>query len=645
MDDGSLVSQQVDLMSINGDRNDHELSHSNAATEMKMVDSLSDVSGVPIIFQSCEKGDNFSDLCTEQLEEEISYSNDEEKKLMQEISNDQCGDGSPERKEAKIHDELELIKQANERSYQEPGSNDPSALEAQEHVEPIMNKPESTLVQKSSKLTGAGKAGLSRSRSANTRVVSGSLAMLGGEGALRKQKGVVNTSEEKPINMALQVPNGGSSRSNFTIPQPFALATDRRASLAGQSTDHEVTRAAIRPSGAKKEDRRLLGEKGENLKHQEALKMGKTKSMQARPSANTFNFNSDARAERRKEFNSKLEERLTAKEVEKNQAQAKTKEEIEAEIKQLRKGLTFKATPMPNFYQDPTPPKLEIKKIPPTRAKSPKLGRRNNSNVTDTDGKAVTTSLQSDVGQEIKTNSALVKSTDCTENMGEAIHVKDTAFPSEKTSKKRLMPNITKKKMASDKPSRVVDIEKLKDFDGSSSLDNDSAIDEVKTSSVAHELTDDECSGNVDGADFDSVPSQFNEVAGVDEDSTKRSDGLEALSDVDCTGEPADVSDANCKGVHSNREEIKAMVSTLPSVDMMKPKLNKSLQHGSMNESQDTKAKGMKSVKKEQAKNSTSAVSTSKKDHARNGSSKHIANGSQELSAVSPVIADVAVAS
>ncbi|KAH8935869.1 hypothetical protein BDL97_17G052800 [Sphagnum fallax] len=161
----------------------------------------------------------------------------------------------------------------------------------------------------------------------------------------------------------------------YPLPDPQALP-------ASPST-HKQDAVPIAPRKANQVPEKQLQGKPAAASSASSSSFKKLPSSSTTTAASGFNFKCEERAQKRRDFYAKLEERMKAKEEEKRAEEAKRMQEKEAQFKELRRALAYKANPIPSFYQEPPPPKRELKKVPPTRAKSPNLtiSKRRSSDV------------------------------------------------------------------------------------------------------------------------------------------------------------------------------------------------------------------------------------------------------------------------
>ncbi|CAL5066741.1 unnamed protein product [Urochloa decumbens] len=202
---------------------------------------------------------------------------------------------------------------------------------------------------------------------------------------------LIHEQESSLINSPAKPAIAGQQGSSHTVPEPCTIAAERRSSRAGNCAPvSHPTSSGEKLSDKSSSSPRSMAKKSPSVTPRKPLQSDNTSHSQEEDSYSVTSagktkkttvavaptFVCDNRAEKRGEFYTKLEEKRKALEEEKLQAEARKKEEEEEALRQLRKNLVVRAKPMPSFYQEGPPPKVELKKVPPTRARSPKLTRR-----------------------------------------------------------------------------------------------------------------------------------------------------------------------------------------------------------------------------------------------------------------------------
>ncbi|KAH8500074.1 hypothetical protein H0E87_015347 [Populus deltoides] len=208
-------------------------------------------------------------------------------------------------------------------------------------------------------------------------------------GGLMDKKGVTQKSIHMSINFSsrLQDTNKSSLRVSKDMSTTPEIST--KGSVYGVS---KLLPSVFRRS----QDRRTKSELNKSVSGKitaggisqtlssDCSKSSSAKGSKSRPPliSSPFSFRSDERAAKRKEFFEKLGEKNNAKEdTEKKHLQARPKEKAEYDIKKLRQSAVFGGKPRDDLHRGLRPPENSTMKIPLTRPRSPKLGRKSTSNV------------------------------------------------------------------------------------------------------------------------------------------------------------------------------------------------------------------------------------------------------------------------
>ncbi|KAJ6903828.1 protein WVD2-like 7 [Populus alba x Populus x berolinensis] len=208
-------------------------------------------------------------------------------------------------------------------------------------------------------------------------------------GGLMDKKGVTQKSIHMSINFSSRLQDTNKSSLRVSKARSTTPEISTKGSVYGVS---KLLPSVFRRS----QDRRTKSELNKSVSGKitaggisqtlssDCSKSSSAKGSKSRPPliSSPFSFRSDERAAKRKEFFEKLGEKNNAKEdTEKKHLQARPKEKAEYDLKKLRQSAVFGGKPRDDLHRGLRPPENSTMKIPLTRPRSPKLGRKSTSNV------------------------------------------------------------------------------------------------------------------------------------------------------------------------------------------------------------------------------------------------------------------------